>query len=89
LAFLAKKCNLVKIKDMEMMSQEQPSTFARMVDKLRNKSEAELKMLYVQFFGNELKDEWKSITNDADFKNASEEDIIKAIQKNRYGSHNV
>jgi N6-adenosine-specific RNA methylase IME4 len=89
LAFLAKKCNLVKIKDMEMMSQEQPSTFARMVDKLRNKSEAELKMLYLQFFGNELKDEWKSITNDADFKNASEEDIIKAIQKKRYGSHNV
>lgn len=62
----------------------QPSTFADMVDRLRFKSEAELKMLYSKFFSEELIEEWKDITKDADFKDASDEDIIKAIQKNRY-----
>ena len=65
----------------------QPSTFAQMVDQLRTKSEAELKMLYLQFFKNDLNEEWKSITESADFKNVSEEDIVKAIQKNRYTDH--
>lgn len=74
---------------MEMMQQSQPSTFAQMVDKLRNKSEAELKALYMRFFVNELNDEWQSITKSADFKNATEDDIVKAIQKNRYGGQNV
>jgi len=70
---------------MVMIQQQQPSTFAEMVDKLRYKSEAELKMLYLQFFSDELTQEWKDITKDADFKKATEEDIIKAIQKSRYG----
>lgn len=65
----------------------QASTFAQMVDQLRTKSEAELKMLYLQFFKNDLAEEWKNITQSADFKNASEEDIVKAIQKNRYSDH--
>jgi len=69
------------IKDME----PQPSLFAQMVDKLRDKSDAELKMLYLRFFQNEKKSEWKLITKDADFGKATEADIIKAIQKNRYG----
>ncbi len=67
-------------------STQQPSVFAQMVDELRNKSEAELKMLYLRFFKNDLKNEWKTIVKDADLKNVSEEDIIKAIQKNRYRS---
>jgi hypothetical protein len=66
------------------ISQQQPSTFADMVDKLRFKSEAELKKLYLQFFGKELEEEWKEITKGADFKGASEEDIVAAIQKNRH-----
>jgi hypothetical protein len=65
----------------------QPSIFAQLVDQLRTKSDAELKMLYLQFFKNDLKEEWKEITQTADFKDASEEDIIKAIQKNRYNDH--
>lgn len=69
---------------MEMMQQPQASTFAQMVDKLRNKSKAELKLLYTQMFANELKEEWSAITNEADFKNASEEEIVEAIQKERY-----
>ena len=66
--------------------EQQPSVFAQMVDKLRNKSEAELKMLYLRFFKNDLKSEWKTIVKDSNLKKASEEDIIKAIQKNRYRS---
>lgn len=66
-------------------TQEQPiSTFAKMVDKLRSKSEDELKMLYIKLFSSELIDEWKNITGDIDFNNTNEEEIIKAIQKNRY-----
>jgi hypothetical protein len=67
--------------------QPQPSTFAQMVDQLRTKSEAELKLLYLQFFKNDLNEEWKNITKSADFKSVSEEDIVKAIQKNRYSDH--
>ncbi len=66
------------------LSESQPSLFAQMVDRLRTKSEAELKMLYIRFFQKELKEEWNSITKVADFKKASEGDIIRAIQKNRY-----
>jgi hypothetical protein len=62
----------------------QPSLFAQMVDKLRNKSEAELKMLYLRFFQNEIQDEWKEITKDANFKKTTEDDIIRSIQKKRY-----
>jgi hypothetical protein len=64
----------------------QPSLFAQMVDKLRNKSEAELKMLYLRFFQKEIQDQWKIITKDATFEKVTENDIIKAIQKNRYSS---
>jgi len=67
-----------------MESVQQPSVFAQVVDKLRNKSEAELKMLYMQLSADELVDEWKNTTESADFKNATEEDIITAIQQNRY-----
>jgi len=44
-----------------------PSSFAQMVDRLRDKSEAELKILYLQFFKTELADEWKEITEPANF----------------------
>ncbi|MES1225660.1 MAG: hypothetical protein ABUT20_59830 [Bacteroidota bacterium] len=73
--------------NIALSQQPQPSTFAQMVDRLRTKSEAELKMLYLQFFKDELNEEWKNITQSFDFKDTSEEDIIKAIQKNRYKAH--
>ncbi len=78
--------NLTKHIVMEIA--QQPSIFAQMVDKLRDKSEAELKLLYTQLFANDLAEEWKNSTQETGFKNATEEDIIKAIQKNRYqGQH--
>jgi len=60
-----------------------------MVDKLREKSEEELKMLYLRFFSDDLINEWKNITADADFKDADEVEIVKAIQKNRYKNQHV
>jgi hypothetical protein len=72
---------------MAFNQQPQPSTFAQMVDQLRTKSEAELKMLYLQFFKNDLNREWTQITESANFKNVTEDDIVKAIQKNRYKGH--
>jgi hypothetical protein len=77
-------CNFEK-KMMDSRHQ-QPSIFAQMVDVLRNKSEEELKLLYIRFFATDLKEEWKAITAPADFKDAGEEDIIKAIQQNRYNA---
>jgi hypothetical protein len=74
---------------METLQSFNPSAFAQMVDKLRNKSEEELKLLYLKFFSKELSDEWKKITSDANFGDATEEEIIKAIQKNRYKSEHV
>lgn len=71
---------------MESMQQTAPSAFAQMVDRLKDKSEEELKLLHLKFFGNDLNDEWREITKGADFKNATEEDIVKAIQKNRYSN---
>ena len=64
--------------------QSSPSVFAQIVDALKDKPEEELKLLYQRLFSTEIKKEWESITSEATFNNASEEDIIKAIQQNRY-----
>jgi hypothetical protein len=74
---------------MEIEQQTPVSTFAQMVDKLRNKSEEELKILYTRFFSDELIEEWKKITSNGDFREADENEIIKAIQKNRYKTGHV
>ncbi len=66
---------------------QQTSTFAEMVDKLRFKSEEELKHLYLIFFQEELESEWKNITKDVDMEGVSEEMIISTIMANRYKNH--
>ncbi|MDQ6610374.1 MAG: hypothetical protein M3Y85_11195 [Bacteroidota bacterium] len=58
--------------------------FAQMVDGLRNKSDEELKLLYLRFFATDFANEWKIITASVDFNNATDDEIVKAIQKNRY-----
>lgn len=67
---------------MEIAEKSFVSTFSQIVDKLRDKNEEELKISYLKFFSNELIKEWENLTENADFSNTSEEDIIKAIQKN-------
>jgi hypothetical protein len=68
---------------MEALQPQQPSAFAQLVDRLRSKSDEELKTLYMRFFDNDLKSEWTAITSEADFGNATEEDIVKAIKQVR------
>lgn len=59
------------------------STYKKVVDKLQNKSEEELQLLYLKFFSDDLKEEWSEITKEANFRNLPEEDIIKSIKQQR------
>ena len=59
------------------------------MDKHKDKSEEELKLLYIKLFSKELAEEWSSVTETSNFKNVSEEDIIKAIMKKRYNNKDV
>lgn len=70
----------------QVQSQPSPTVFEQIVDKLRGKSEEELTLLYMKFFSSDLKKEWEEITAEGNFDNVSDEDIVKAIQKNRYRS---
>ncbi len=65
-------------------TEEDISTFARIVDKLRDKSEEDLKLLYNKFFRNELEKNWNELTSEMNFNDAGDEDIVKAIQQKRY-----
>jgi len=67
-----------------MEVQQQASTFALIIDKLRLMEEGELKNAYVKLFQEDLEKEWENITKDLDFGNAGDEDIIRAVQKKRY-----
>ncbi len=69
---------------MEGLPSQEPSVFAQLVDRLRSKSDEELKMLYLRLFVDDLKKEWADFTAESDFGSVSEEDIVKAIQKSRY-----
>ena len=74
---------------MKNIVETTPSAFAQLIDKLRNKSEEEIKLLQMKFFSSELAQEWASITASSTFENVSEDDIVKAIVQKRYGKKNV
>ena len=74
---------------MNIITENNSSTFALLVDKLRDKSEEELKLIYISLFSKEISDEWSSITENSNFTNVSEEDIVEVIMKNRYSKKNV
>ncbi len=63
---------------------EQISTFAQIVDKLRNKSEDDLKSLYIKFFRDEIVKNWENLTSEMNFGDATDEDIVESMQKKRY-----
>lgn len=70
-----------------MESTKEPvSAFAQIVDKLRTKTDAEIKLLYMQFFKDDFIGEWKKITSEADFSHITDEEIVAAIQSKRYKS---
>jgi len=74
----------LSIKTSIMTAQEPVSTFARIVDKLRVMDEDELEHAYLKLFQQGLEDEWEEITGELNFGDATDEDIVTAIQKNRY-----
>lgn len=63
---------------------EQISTFAQIVDKLRDKSEDDLKLLYIKFFRDEIVKNWENLTSEMNFGDATDEDIVESMQKKRY-----
>jgi hypothetical protein len=67
--------------------QDDVSDFARIVDKLRLMDDKELRQVYLNLFKNELVKEWEDITRDMNFGDATDEDIVKAIEKKRYSKH--
>lgn len=66
------------------MPSEQPSAFAQMADKLRDKTDEEIKLLYNNFFATELNNGWQNLTATADFGTAKENGNIEDIQEKRY-----
>lgn len=74
---------------MNTILENTPSAFALLVDKLKDKSEEELKLLSLRLFSKELANEWASITADANFENSSEDEIVAIIMKNRYQKQDV
>ncbi len=64
--------------------QENVSTFALLVDKLREMGEPELKLLYLKIFKLELTKDWENLTKECNFDKISDDDIVTAIQKQRY-----
>jgi|GEM_PF-3490069 len=57
------------------------AAFERLVDKLRNRNDAEWKLAYLTLFKNDFAKEWENITSEMDFKNVSDEEMVAAIQK--------
>lgn len=74
---------------MRALTENYPSAFAQLIDKLKDRSELELKLLYNRLQKDELIGEWKAITSESNFDSCSDEDIVKAIQANRYKQENV
>ncbi len=64
--------------------QEEVSTFARMVDKLRLMNEAELKLAYIRLFKDDLAKQWEAIASKATFGDTTDEEIVATIQERRY-----
>ncbi len=66
------------------LTQDPASAFTQIVEKLRTKTDAELKLLYMQFFKDDFIEEWKKITEEADFSSVTDEEIMAAIKNKRY-----
>ncbi len=47
-------------------------------------NEAELKLAYIRLFKDDLAKQWETITSEATIGDATDDDIVAAIQENRY-----
>ena len=66
--------------------QEEISTFAKMVDKLRLMNDAELKLAYNMLFEDEIANKWKALIEEMNFGDVSDEKITTAFFNQRYPS---
>lgn len=57
------------------------------VEKLKGKSEEELKLLYIRLFADEIAREIQEITENTPFSKVSDEEIIDAVMQHRYGNN--
>jgi hypothetical protein len=69
-----------------IMTDEKVSTFALIVDKLRGMDEAELKLVYMKLFKDDIIRDWAELTSQMNFGDTTDEDILKAVQEKRYGT---
>lgn len=56
------------------------------VEKLKGKSEEEFKLLYIRLFADDIAKEWAEVTSGTAFNNVSDDEIIEAVMKERYGN---
>jgi hypothetical protein len=57
--------------------------YKQIVNSLKTKSEEELKLLYLNFFSEDLQKEWATITKKANFGNITEKELISTISKTK------
>lgn len=58
--------------------------YKQIVNSLKTKSEEELKLLYLNFFAEDLQKEWKTITQKANFGSITEKELISTISKTKH-----
>ncbi len=58
--------------------------YKQIVNSLKTKSEEELKLLYINLFGDELQKEWETITQKANFGSITEKELISMISKTKH-----
>lgn len=58
------------------------------VEKLKGKSEEELKLIYIRLFADDIAKEWAEVTSGTALNNVSDDEIIEAVMKSRYGTRN-
>jgi hypothetical protein len=56
--------------------------YKQIVNSLKTKSEEELKLLYLNFFAEDLQKEWATITEKANFGSITEKELIQLMKKN-------
>ena len=66
-----------------IVKQPRNALYKQIVSSLKTKSEEELKLLYINFFAEELQKEWVTITQKANFGNITEKELITRISKTK------
>ena len=66
-----------------ILKQPRNVLYKEIVNSLKTKSEEEIKVLYLDFFAEDLQKEWATITKKANFGNLTEKELIAIISKTK------